>query len=295
MFSKRKKGAASLLLSMLSACAGDFVAPGQVDAGAKSPTAPSSLPTADKTAGSIIFFRKDWREPSFNPPIPVASVLQIVGMRQIIWAKVLTKSGTILEDANVIWTSSNPLVAAVAPAGICGPQTTSCNLTSIYAFQHGSAIVTATVGSVSASFSVTAYADPPETDRMNLTFSVVELGSPSGDDWSYAPLLRVTSHLELEIVAMRVTIPGAASISLCGASRRVEAEQQLDLFPEIYGDYALVAESRQRATGPALVTVYAKDVSGALFKANASGAIVPGGMPPTYTGVVIDEPWQVLC
>ncbi|MGK2960544.1 MAG: hypothetical protein ACSLFK_00210 [Gemmatimonadaceae bacterium] len=212
----------------------------------------------------------------------------------MIWAKVLTRSGEIIENAHVVWTSSNPQAVPVATNGNCGPQA-ACNRTSIYAIEKGTATVTATVAGVSASVSVAAYVDAPETDAVSLEFSVVELGSASGEDWAYAPLLRLTSRLDLDVVAMRYTIPGASATSLCGSSKHVAAGQSLDLFPEIYGDYALVEGSGKRATGPASLTVFVQDVSGNVFKALASGAIVPGGMPTTYTGGAIDEPWQVPC
>lgn len=293
MFSNRQGFAASLLLFAVLACASDSISPEGAESDnttVASPKAPNT--PADKTVGAIILFRKDWSERSFNPPIPVASVVQIAGMHQTIWAKVLTKSGATLENARVVWTSSNPQAVPVAGNGNCGP-TQACNRTSIYALETGRATVTATVDGVTASLSVAAYVDAPETDAVSLEFSVVELGS--GTDWAYAPQLRIASRLDLDVVAMRYTIPGAAATSLCGASRHVAAGRSLDVFPEIYGDYALVDGSGKRATGPASLSVFVQDNSGNVFKAVASGAIVPGGMPTTYTGGVIDEPWQVPC
>ena len=296
MFLNRLRTAASLLLLVTSACASDSVAPKpgkSEDNPPALPLTPSTPTTSDGTAYSIVLFRKDWSLPSFNAPIPVASVVQIAGMHQTIWAKVLTKSGAILENAHVTWTSSNPQAVPVAANGNCGPQAV-CNRTSINALDNGTATVTATVDGVSASLAVAAYVDAPETDAVNPEFSVIELGS-DGQDWGYAPKLSLTSRADLSVVAMRYTIPNAATTSLCGASRHIAPGQKLELFPEIYGDYALVDGRGTRATGPASLTVFVQDSNGGVFKVITSGAILPGGKPTTYTGVVIDEPWQVPC
>jgi hypothetical protein len=290
---KKPALAAVLSLFVASACASDPVAPKAVEQKATTPPVVTP-PVVDNSVGAIIFFRNDWTRQSYNPPTPVTSVVHFGGMSQTIWAKVLTKSGAVVGNASVEWSTSNPEAIHVAADGNCGP-VNGCGRTSIYALATGNATVTATFGGVSASLNVAAYIDVPETNGATLDFSVIELASSSGDEWAYAPQLRITSPTDLNVVAMRYTIPGAATTSLCGSSKHIAAGRELNLFPEIYGDFAIVDGNGKRATGPASITVYLQDGQGNVFKAVKPGTIVPGGMPTTYTGVVIDDPWQVPC
>jgi len=72
------------------------------------------------------------------------------------------------------------------------------------------------------------------------------------------------------------------------------AGQSADLFREIYGDFELTFDRPgARATpGAASAVVYVRDGGGNVGKVTASGPVVPGGLPESYTGGTIEDPWS---
>ena len=81
-------------------------------------------------------------------------------------------------------------------------------------------------------------------------------------------------------------IPGFDTPLGVATTTCVEAGQEKDLLPEIYGDYAVtVDEASVRASpGEATAVVTFRDSAGHVAAVTAHGAVTPGGLPTTYSG-----------
>ena len=100
--------------------------------------------------------------------------------------------------------------------------------------------------------------------------------------WLYAPQLRVTElsgRGPAVITGAEISIPGH-SAWVCETTQTVSAGETIELFAEMYGDYALSFEKAgHRSSGSALIVLY-----GQHGELSVIVPITPGELPTSYTG-----------
>jgi hypothetical protein len=141
------------------------------------------------------------------------------------------------------------------------------------------------------------YSTPPaSTSRASTavltvdSFSIIEFTYPTATNfWYYAPQVRVRvsgDAGEATISRMEFDIPGLGAMPPCNSGFRLNKGEQLDLFTEVYGDYAYILTAfATRSTGSdATLTVTVTDSQGTDRRVVVKGRIVPGKLPETYSG-----------
>ena len=141
---------------------------------------------------------------------------------------------------------------------------------------------------------------PPGTLAIE-SFSLVEFRYSWESEWSYAPLVRVTCPVGtggVAITRVELAIPGLPALGpLCAGGLRVEGGQGVDLFGEVYGDYQVTfdAAGARAADGEATATITFEDGTGLTGTVVARSAVVPGGLPTTYSGGTAAPTWWHHC
>ncbi|MFI5310416.1 MAG: Ig-like domain-containing protein [Gemmatimonadales bacterium] len=121
------------------------------------------------------------------------------------------------------------------------------------------------------------------------SFSAIEYKYDSNLLWWYTPQIRVretSGRGSVEIVRLEATIPGVGSTGpICSTGMHVGPDSSRSLVNELYGDWEFAMSSASRATaGEATTTIWYRDETGRSASLSASGAVVPGALPTTYTG-----------
>lgn len=191
-----------------------------------------------------------------------------------------------------VWTSSDPSVVAVGSGGNCGPgPVNGCGRTTAYARSSGLALITASMNGVLGTVGVRVAADRPLNQKVAVEFQIVSVD----DGWN-APLITVSAPSEssgFTVHAVRFELPSGRSVQLCGVHRRIPPGESVVLFREVYGDYELEFGGNP-GTGEAKAIILLTDGSGAPGTVIATGPVVKGSAPTTYSGYMIDDPWR-LC
>lgn len=123
---------------------------------------------------------------------------------------------------------------------------------------------------------------------VNLAF--VEFQYSPGPRWFYAPLVHLSADpgAAAALTSFNFAIPGLGATAGFCTQVPVEGGKPVDLFREIYGDYELTLDDpghrATSSTGTGTFTFV--DASGQSTTVNATGPIVPGSLPTTYTGGV---------
>jgi len=123
-------------------------------------------------------------------------------------------------------------------------------------------------------------------------FFVIEFKYPGSTTWSYAPQLTVreTSGRSTATVTKLVVVlpglnPGTNPMPPFDTSKCVAPGQTLSLLNEIYGDFELTFDRPgSRASGTASIVTTFADPDGREGTTSATGPIVPGSLPTTYSG-----------
>jgi len=226
-------------------------------------------------------------QPVASKPIPTVIRLTIVPdvatiplSSGIVFAayKVLSDSSRL--PVTPFWNGNNDQVLAVNAANGY-----------VVAVGPGQAIVTARVDGLIAAATVTVPAPTSlgTSDVMLVdSFSMIEFQYASAPGhWFYAPQVRVhaTPGHTASVLVLKFSIPGLGNPPPfgCGANLSVMPR---DLFGEVYGDWLLEIDDRdRRATGePATATITFVDDAGTVATRVVSGPIVQGSLPTTYTG-----------
>lgn len=225
-----------------------------------------------------------------------APPLAAVGATFVVEARLAAQSTWWAAQAPVAWVSSDHSVATVQEANTEGP---SRALVTVHG--EGAVSITATAEGVTGIHRLVVMpVEPGLSDRLGIeSFSVVELAhhdaSTGTRHWYYAPRLVVSDQggSGAHVYGVRLDVPGVGQPS-CWSLRAVQAGGSTQLFREIYGDYELTVDrSGARAVpGNAVATVYFFDDRGVAGKVLASGPIVSGQYPYSYTGGTIAEPWH---
>ncbi len=121
------------------------------------------------------------------------------------------------------------------------------------------------------------------------SFSVIEYQYPGYPGWYYAPQVVVSSPDDgsgVDVGLLDLTVAGlgdAPPVVLC---RRVANGTRVSLLNEIYGDYELsISQGAVRASAPeATISISFTDGLGSTATVTASGPVVAGELPKTYTG-----------
>ncbi len=231
-----------------------------------------------------------------NLVIVGAPPLTAVGAQFFLQARLGSKSASWAARAPVAWVSSDHSVATVQEAALEGPSMALITVTG-----EGAVTITATAEGVTGTHRLIAVpSEPALSDRLRIeSFRVVELAledvSTAGVRWFYAPLLVVSdrSGAGAHVYGVRVFVPGIGQMA-CWSFRAVQTAGGAPLFHETYGDYELTLDrpGYRAVPGDATAVVYFLDDRGVSGKAMASGPVVAGGYPKTYTGGPIEGPWQ---
>ena len=251
-----------------------------------------------RTVASITFYRVNPQGFTPGNDLELNSTVLIGGSGpQQVWVILKDQYGSALTDRTVNWTTSNSQVAIVNPTGACGMAAEGCGRTLIQAAGDGSATITASSGGKTESFTVRSFMNPPEVENVNLDFKLVETGGDASSGWGYAPRLLANPKSGIgavEVVGIRFTTGGLHSTWLCGTSVSLFSGQTTDLFPSVYGDFALVVGSQTRAGDKASATVFVLDQNGAVGKTSVSGPVVFEPPPAYETSGTRGIPFQ-LC
>jgi len=186
-----------------------------------------------------------------------------------------------------------PVVAwATSDASVVSVNSSDMIVSRITGIAVGTATITASVAGRSASIVITVL--PALTGEGTLlvveSFRVIEFQYPSSPGhYYYAPEVRLRETANgagAAITALDFAIPGFGPVPSCMTFRRVDPGAVLDLLPETYGDFAYaIYKPGERASGTeASMTLTVTDGLGIGRKLTATGPIVPGVLPTTYTG-----------
>lgn len=124
---------------------------------------------------------------------------------------------------------------------------------------------------------------------VSASFSLIEYQDPLSGIWSYAPqvhLIETSAQGAVFVPELAFTIPGVGAAPICLSNLEVGPGASVDVFHEIYGDYALtIGQTGYRATSAtATMRVLYRDTAGRVDSLDVNGPIVPGSLPNTYTG-----------
>lgn len=120
------------------------------------------------------------------------------------------------------------------------------------------------------------------------SFRMIEVQYPGYPGWYYAPEIEVreTSGLANAIVTrIAVSVPGVLGAPAYQTSKCVGAGTQMLLFREVYGDFELTIDSpgTRSPGGSGTAEITFEDAFGRQGKVTATGPVVAGGFPTTYS------------
>ena len=220
--------------------------------------------------------------------ISAATTTLRVGEDVVLFATAVDGNGMPIQGASVHWRAETP--------GIVQVLTADFPVAHVRGLTAGVGIVTAESNGQSKSISLTVNPLPAPSGSAIVIdeFTVVEFQYPSAPGrWFYAPLVKVRETklgMGAAIVAYDFIIPGLGSAPACNTYRPVGPGASLDLFREVYGDYGYTIDhGTVRATGQtatALISVV--DGSSAPYLVTATGPIISGSLPTTYTGGTVN-------
>lgn len=223
----------------------------------------------------------------------IDSVVVIRGFNRELSAFVFDAGLRAMPNELVVWSSSDTTVATVASDGNCGLMAIpGCYRTSVHGRGDGLAIITATVGGVSAGLYVRSYHTIADANGIDVDFSVIEFFGPS-----YGPLISVsetTGKRIIEILGFGIRIPPSISDTVCAGSIIVGPGSTKSLFQNIYDDYWFVMSNLPaRTSDEAVATVYLRDESGTVSKKEVIGKITPTPYQSTSPpGFFQDPAWH---
>jgi hypothetical protein len=197
-----------------------------------------------------------------------------------------------LKDQAVQWSVNDPVVASVFALD-------RGNAGKVFVLGRGTATVTASLQGQTASVTFTVSADPEPllVGRVALDSArVIEVQGQAGG-WFYAPIafVRDLTGNGASIVGIQFFVPGVALTARCTGYRAIAPGGTLELFPEIYGDFALTFDrSGVRATSrEGIAILYVGTLSGLILgRMEVPVPIVQGGWPKTYSGGRVENPWS---
>jgi len=120
------------------------------------------------------------------------------------------------------------------------------------------------------------------------SFRMIEVQYPGYPGWYYAPEVEVreTSGLANAIVTrIAVAVPGVLGAPAYQTSKCVGAGTQMPLFREVYGDFELTIDhpGARSPGGSGTAEITFEDAFGRQGKVTATGPVVAGGFPTTYS------------
>ena len=224
------------------------------------------------------------------PPQVSAIILQpanavvTVGDRYTIWGYVQTSIPEARWEGTIVWSSSDIRIAYVESVG----ETAA----SVVGLRPGSVSINATVvgRTISTTLTVLGAAAPGEDVPVVVDdFHVIEFQYPSAPGhWFYAPQLRLhdtTGVADAAVIRMAFEIPGFGGPSPACTTNRLVASTPVDVFREMYGDYEFTIDKPgARATAGMATAIITLRVGKSAIMLTASGPVVPGSLPTTYTG-----------
>ena len=228
-------------------------------------------------------------DPRTGPEIgPVATIklssqnaIVVGGLTYVVSATLLDAQGREVTGRLVTWSASDASVAAVDEKGSCSDNPVpGCYRTSIRGLRDGNTTVRAVVDGISATISVRVVLFPADAaNGFAADFKVIEF-----DAGQFAPRLAVTEVTglrNLEVIGLRIAIPGRPGAIGCQGSAVIPAGSRLDMFPITHVGYALVITSgAARTSDDATATLYLLDGFGTVSKKELSGKVEFGTSPP---------------
>ena len=224
-------------------------------------------------------------------PVQVASVrftperVTLVGNEAVhVTVTVFGSNGAELTDPQLEWIGSDWSIARFQPTGA-----RSANLQGVL---PGLTRIAARVNGISATLPIEVKPGAAGcTGTLVIeSFSMLEVQYSTSTRWFYAPQVRVresTGRGTADVIQSDFTIPGLGAAPPYYRLRRVKAGESRDLFQEVYGDFELTIDGAGRATaGLAELRLTVHDAAG-YHTLTATGPVVPGIFPTTYSGVTI--------
>lgn len=246
-----------------------------------------------------------------EPPAPVVGSLVIrygagrlgplvgvvPGAQVELHAVTLDTAGIELPDwDHVTWESADTTVARVRQ-----PYSPPSRFAMLDAVAPGTTTVTARTGGLTSTMSATVTAVSGGSVAVTIQdFRMIEFQySPEGR-YHYAPQVRVAvSGAAVHVLRMEFMMPpeSTETMSVCAAAHWVAPGTASELFREVYGDYSITFDfnggARVNARTVALKLYYvAQD---GVRTVTATGPVVAGGLPTTYSGGIWDLSWWSTC
>jgi hypothetical protein len=219
---------------------------------------------------------------------PVATInlssqnaMVVGGLTYVVSATLLDAQGREVPGRLVSWSASDATVAAVDEKGSCSTAAVpGCYRTSIRGLRDGTTTVRALVDGISATLTVRVVLAPADASNgFAADFKVIEF-----DAGQFAPRLAVTEVTglrNLEVIGLRLTIPGRTAAIGCQGNAVIPAGSRLDMFPITHVGYTLVISSgAARTSDDATATLYLLDRFGTVSKKELSGKVEFGTSPP---------------
>jgi hypothetical protein len=136
---------------------------------------------------------------------------------------------------------------------------------------------------------VTDPGGPASSSLTIASFSVIEFQYAPDNRWFYAPQIEVieTSGVaSATVTKMSFAIPGLGQSPLFSTSKCVAPGQQIALLHEVYGDFEFTIDNPtvgRASPGNATVNLTFVDPQGRGATITATGPIVPGQLPSSYS------------
>jgi hypothetical protein len=229
---------------------------------------------------------------AFSPPPQVSGIILrpanavlMVRDAYTIFGDVLTSASQAPWEGTITWLSSDTRIADVRSVGR--------NAATVVGLRPGTVSISASVTGLTVSTTFTVLDPAPSEDVVPVVvddFHVVEFQYPSNPgQWYYAPLIRLRDTTGVATAAVIRTvfeIPGFEGHSPPCNGVRVLTSTPFDVFREIYGDYELTIDvpGARAASGVATAYITMRIGQSDAIVLKATGPVVPGSLPTTYTG-----------